>query len=87
MKHVGVVVSETKEEVQPKHAHQLAWDHLNDDKSWMVASEKNDVLTESYGLTSWEDLAFVTSEEIEDLMGRLKTVPARKFQNYMQSHK
>ena len=64
---------------------QLAWDQIIDDKSWIIASEKDAVLTESFGLSCCEDLSFLTKKEIDDLMNKLKTVPARKFESYMSS--
>ena len=64
---------------------QLAWDQIIDDKSWTIASEKDAVLTESFGLSCCEDLSFLTKKEIDDLMNKLKTVPARKFESYMSS--
>ena len=76
------VSAETKTDDKPRNL-QLAWDHINDDKAWTVASEKTSVLTEQFGISCSEDLSFLTKKEIEDLMGKLKTVPARKFENYM----
>lgn len=78
-----VVKSETK--VDQPNCRQLAWDQLMDDKSWIAASEKEQVLSDTFGLSGWEDLSFLTPTEIENLMGKLKTVPARKFEGYMSS--
>ena len=75
--------AEAKEDT-PKTNHELAWDYLMDDKSWIIASEKSDVLNERLGISCWEDLAFLNSQEIEELMGKLKTVPARKFEAFMR---
>ena len=84
MANVEVVVAERKAE-QPKSNHQLAWDQLTDDKSWLVASEKVDISTEKFGISCWEDLRFLNENETEELMGKLKTVPARKFETYMKA--
>ena len=81
---VEVVVAKVKEE-QPKSNHQLAWDQVTDDKSWILASEKSEILTEKFGISCWEDLSFLNDKEIEELSGKLKTVPARKFETYMKS--
>jgi hypothetical protein len=81
---VEVVAAERVEE-KPKSNHQLAWDQVTDDKSWLVASEKSDISTEKFGISCWEDLCFLNEKEIEELMGKLKTVPARKFETFMKA--
>ena len=81
----SVVCAENKKVVDKLQNRQLAWDQIIDDKSWIIASEKEAVLTESFGLSCCEDLSFLTKKEIDDLMSKLKTVPARKFESYISS--
>jgi len=55
------------------------WEVLNEANSWLMASEKNDLLCEAYGITTAEELEFLQASDIKTLAGKLKIVPARKL--------
>ncbi len=70
-----------KEEANPL---ELAWVLVQDQYSWIVASEMQQILDDKFGLRSSIDLGFLEAGDIEEIKGKLKLVAARKFASYIK---
>ena len=54
-----------------------AWELLNKDESWRNPSDKHSLLNEELGITSCEHLVYLEPSDMQVIMDKLKTIPAR----------
>ena len=56
-----------------------AWEVINAESSWKVASERESALAQDFGITSAEHLRYLDANDIQEIAGKLKKVPARQL--------
>jgi hypothetical protein len=54
-----------------------AWEVLNDESSWKIATDKESTLVQDFGISSSEQLSYLDTDDIKELASKLKKVPAR----------
>ena len=73
-----LAIAEPKIEVD----YDLAWEVLNDASSWRIASERESILAEEFGITSAKHLPYIETKDVQELASKLKKVPARQLTTF-----
>jgi hypothetical protein len=57
----------------------LAWAIINDEASWKDSTEKDQILKKQLGIKGYEDLKYMQDKDIQSVMEKLLTIPARRL--------